>query len=248
MIYLITRISATRWNLLLSMKSWFIFTIAATALVACQSNTIEIRGRVISYDYIELNSMKLVYWIMNNDESNEIPSGTARIKSDGEFRFRIKKQHKLPYWVLIHGVDAVPEVSVTNNSYEIVDNQITSIDMGDVYIYDNIIITSEYNDPLTFSDLEVQWESNIPDVDFYVLELAGKMTISGIKDTKFSFQAIRPMIGTKGHYQLDDMDIYNNNDRIYGSFFICVRAARVTGGKTVVVATSNFAKMATIVQ
>jgi hypothetical protein len=212
------------------------FVIVTLILIGCSGRRIEIRGRVVTYDYVKLDGIKLTYYVMNKIRDDNLQTGTAKIRADGEFIIRIRKQKQLPYWVFIKGVDVVPEVSVMNNSYEIVDNQETKIDMGNVYIYDYIRILGDYSDPVLLRDLRVQWESNIPDVDFYRVELLGQISISGVKGDSFSFKTVSPVLEKQGKHNIGELEVTNKSDRIEGPYFLDVEAVRLIDGKTVTVA------------
>ncbi len=208
------------------------------AFAGCNAQKIEIRGTVVTYDYVKLDGIHLTYFVMNKSDDKDLPRGTARIRSDGQFRIRIKRQEQLPFWVVIDGVDVVPEVSVENNSYEVSDYRETKIDLGDVYVYDYIRILDDLRHSVVLKDFTVRWESNIPDVDYFTVEFLQKIRIAGIKGNSFSFDTITPLLRKPGTYKVGDIEVLNRNGRIEGVCFLAVRAVRLIDGHPVTVGSS----------
>jgi hypothetical protein len=217
-----------------SMMFVWSFSLMLVMLVGC-SPQIGIRGRVVSYNNIRLDGMKLTYYTISKDKGEVLHEGTARIRPTGDFTIRVTQQKRFPYWLIISGVDTIPESSVENNSCEIPHSKVTNVDMGDVYIYDKIEIQGDFSHPIRLRDLRFHWKSNIPSVDFYKVRLIGQITVSGIKGNSFSFEDIGSSPEKQGRFRGGDLDITVSSARNEGTFLLDVEAVRLIRGKPVIV-------------
>jgi hypothetical protein len=205
-------------------------------LYGCEFNTTTVRGKVITYADLTLDKAMLTYFTISKDNDKGLHASTARIGRDGKFAIRLKKRERLPYWLVINGVDVVPEASVTNNSLEITDMLTNDVDMGEVYIYDNIKIMGDFSQPISIESLKLSWDSDIPDVDYFQVELVGTIVVSGIKGKSFSFAAIDHLLGKRGRFRMGELEIINRADIIRGKYLLDVNAVRIINGKAVEVA------------
>jgi hypothetical protein len=234
-----------------------VLTLIVFTFIGCYSSYIEIQGRIVSYDYISLDGINLRYFVTTDREVTQ--TGTAEIGANRNFSIRIKQEREFPYYVVIEGVDVVPEVSVMGNAYEIRDNNEKIIDMGEVYIYNYIEIVGNFSNPAMLKEIELHWECDIPDVDYFNIELVGKSTgqrkrpfavvvgVSGIEGSSFSFSQIEKVLWKEGTYKVDDLVVVNNVVNVEGTFFLDVIAVRLIDGKAIEVARSA-GEMVSIVQ
>jgi hypothetical protein len=233
--------------------------IAATATIAansCDSYQVKVSGRVISYESIRLEKLKLRYAVrlINGDLTQE---GLASIQSRGDFSIRIKKERDLPYYFSIEGLENIPEASITENSLTIANNRQKEINMGDVFIYNRMRAKVKTAGPVAIEDIVADWDSDIPDVDYYKIKLVGRLadsgyfgsavSVCGIRGTKFAFSALARELREEGTRQIGDLVLVVNNAELEGIYFLDIIAIRRSGSKAREVGKSN-SEIVTIVR
>ncbi len=229
---------------------------AAIVAIGCNFYRVEVSGRVVSYDFVKLESLKIRYAVrlLSGDLSQE---GLASIRASGYFAIRIRPEKETPYYFSIEGFDNIPGASVTENSLEIADNRKRAINMGDVFIYNKITKRTNVIGPTTVEDIVVEWDSDIPSVDYYRLELNGRVgdtgyfssavSISRIKATKFAFSSLGPELGKEGTRQIGDLLLVVNNTKLEGAYFLDIIAVRQIDTRAEEVGRSN-SEMVTIIR
>jgi len=221
--------------------------IVALMLMGCDERTITFSGRVVTYEHVKLDRIRLTYFLTTENMEEDLQRGTARVSGDGYFKIRIRQHEYLPYWLVIDGVEGIPEVSIVNNAHEVKDKRKAEKNIGELYVYDYIRILDDFPSPVVLRDLRVHWQSNIPDVDFYTVELTGAISISGIKGTSFSFATIASLQEKLGQDTIGEIEITKRRERIEGGFFLDIKAQRMISGKPVTIGGSERA-LVTIVQ
>jgi hypothetical protein len=219
----------------------------ALMLMGCGERTITFSGTVVTYEHVELDRIRLTYFVTTKNMDEELQRGTAAVDGDGNFKIRIRQQEHLPYWLVIDGVEGVPEVSIFNNAHEVTEKRETEKNIGEIYIYDYIKILDDFSSPVTLKNLAVHWQSNIPDVDFYKVELVGAISISGIKEDSFSFATIAALLEKQGQDTIGEIEITKRRELIEGGFFLDIKAQRIVSGTTITIGGSE-RELVTIVQ
>jgi hypothetical protein len=214
---------------------------------ACSNQRFRILGRVVSYADRPLKDAILNYFVVSSNKEEVVETGATRIRAKGKFTIQVTKRQQLPYWVIIEGVSGVTEASIMNISYEVSNYSDASRPVWDVFCYDYIEIIGDFSRPILLRDLNLQWKSNIPDVDFFRLRLPKKLTVSGIKATSFSFSALGTLPREPGKYMIGDVELDKESELIAGNSFLIVQAVRLIDGKAVFVATSALDSLVTII-
>jgi hypothetical protein len=221
--------------------------IVVLAMTGCGERMITFRGRVVTYPHVKLDSVRLTYFVTTDNSEDDLLRGTATVNGKGNFSIRIRHPEQLPYWVVIDGVEGIPEVSILNNAYEVTEKREAEKNIGELYIYDYIRIVDNFSSPIVLKDLTVHWKSNIPDIDFFKIELSGAISISGIKGDSFSFATITSLLEKQGRNTIGKIEITKSRERIEGAFFLDVKAQRIIGGRAVTIGGAE-QRLVTIVQ
>jgi hypothetical protein len=211
----------------------------------CTSHQVKISGKIVSYGFIKLEEYKIRYTVMTMKDITQ--SGRASIRVGGHFTIRIKREAELPCWLVIRGFDNFPEGSIAGNSFEIGDNRKFKFDMGDVYIYNNIEERSNVVGPIDVEDIVVEWDTDIPNIDYFRIKLVGRaenpgyfssaISVSGIKGNKFA--SVSRVLQTEGTHRIGDLVVETNNTALEGIYFLDIIAIRLIDGNAVEVGRSN---------
>ncbi len=236
-----------RWFQKIAVQIVVVAILSLMLNIGCSLHRIEVSGRLVSYEFVNLSNYKLRYVVTTKKDITQ--KGIVDIGSGGDFVIKIKQEVVLPYWLIIKGFDSIPEASITENSIEISNNQQAKIDIGDVYIFNKIREWSNIVGPIDIEDIRVEWETDIPNVDYFKIKIVGRVensgyfasaiTISGIKENKFAFSSIRGALREEGTHNVGDIVVIVGNAELVGMYFLDIIAVRQIGERSVEVGRSN---------
>jgi hypothetical protein len=219
-----------------------VLCVSLTAFASCTAERIVFHGRIETYAGIDLKNKVIEYGFSNKE--GVIARGKARIGHKGEFTIRVRKTWKTDYALIVWCFENMPETHFCAGSRGFSDDGVHTHDLGNIYWYDDLIVTGIPKGSTRLDDLSLKVSTNIPDIDHYEGRLYSPRHIDpftfSFKGPNFTLKDADDALAKAGSTQVVGGRIIAENRKPEGECVLFINAVRIVNGQPNTVSSSGW--------